>query len=364
MNAVTFNLQPSHDTPAPITYHRIPVTVPKLIFALASLLGLLAGLSAKPEGGTLQPFSANREQAAPNLRLVGQIESEPGVRLTGVFSKVVLRGAYHPFFLETFTNLGGRFKFTKVPAGTYVLTATTPRNWTSARTVEITPSFADSKGRVETSILMKLVNAGTGNRVSVAELAVPDKAWREYEKAQEKLSKEQTDAAVKHLKRALKTAPEFPTALNSLGTICYQTGKYSEAKQYFTKALEFDPESYPPLVNLGGALLSLGHFKEALEVNLEAVERRPHDPLVHSQLGLSYEALGEWDKAITNLQEAKRLEPTHFSNPQLSIARLLLRKGRLEASVKEFEEFLSLHPDSSQAAGVRRFIERVQQQRP
>ena len=345
-----------------IAYHRISVTAPTFKLAVAVLFGLACGLS-KP-GDTVLAASPGQPQEVARFELLGQLQSEPGVRLKGFFSQVVLRGAYRPFFLTTVTNQGGRFKFSKVPAGTYVLTAKTRRHGTSARTIEITPSFADSKGRVETSILMKRPSAGTGNRVSVAELAVPDKAWREYAKAHEKLSQEQTDAAVKHLKRALEAASKFPAALNSLGTICFQTGKYTEAEQYFMKALEVDPDSYPPLVNLGGALLSLRHFKEALEVNLEAVERRPKDPLAHSQLGLSYEGLGEWDKAITRLQEAKRLEPTHFSNPQLSIARLLLKKGRLEASVQEYDQFLSLHPDSPHAAGVRRFIEHVQRKTP
>ena len=128
------------------------MTVPKPILALSALLGLLAGLSAKPAGGVLPAISPGQEQEAPNFELVGQIESEPGVRLKGFFSQVVLRGAYHPVLLQTVTNLGGAFKFKKVRAGTYVLTASTPRHGTSTRTIEITPSFADSKGRVRTSI--------------------------------------------------------------------------------------------------------------------------------------------------------------------------------------------------------------------
>ena len=346
-----------------MTYHRIPVTAPTFTLALAALLVLSGVLCAKP-GNTLLTAAPGQKQDVPTLQLLGQIETEPGVRLKGFFSNVVLRGAYHPFSLKTVTNLGGRFKFKKVPAGTYVVTVTTPRNGSSSRTIAVTTSFADSEGRVHTSIQMNLNQTRLGSRISVAELAVPEKAWKEYLKAQDELSRSHTDAAITHLKRALKAAPEFPTALNTLGTICYQTRKYKEAEEYFRRALDLDPDLFPPLVNLGGALLSLGQFEEALQVNLRAREQRPSDALARSQLGLSYEGLGELDKAIASLQEAKRLEPAHFSNPQLSIARLLRKQGRLEASVKEYEEFLSLHPDSSQAEGVLRFIESVRQQRP
>ena len=338
------------------------MTAPTFTLALAALLGLPGLLCAKP-GNNLAP-APSREQEASTFELLGQIETEPGVRLTGFFSAVVLRGAYHPFSLHTVTSLGGRFKFKQVPAGTFVLTVTTPRHGSSSRTIAVTPSFADSKGRVHTSIQMNLNQTRLNSRISVAELAVPEKARKEYLKAQDELSRSDTDAAVTHLKRALKIAPEFPTALNTLGTICYQTRKYQEAEEYFRLALDLDPDLYPPLVNLGGALLALGQFEESLQVNLKARERRPSDPLAQSQLGLSYEGLGEWEQAITSLQEAKRLEPGHFSNPQLSIARLLLKLGRIEASVKEYEEFLSLYPDSPHSEQVRRFLESASQQRP
>lgn len=345
-----------------MTYHRIPLTAPPFTLALAALLGVPGLLCAKPESNRAP--APSQKQETPTFQLLGQIETEPGVRLKGFFSNVVLRGAYRPFSLKTVTNLGGRFKFKRIPAGTYVLTVATPRHGSSSMTIAVTASFADPKGQVHTSIQMNLNQTRLDSRISIAELAVPEKAWKEYQKAQDELSQSHTDAAVTHLRRALKAAPEFPTALNTLGTICYQTGKFKEAEEYFRQALDLDPDLYPPLVNLGGALLSLGQFEQALEVNLRARERRPSDPLARSQLGLSYEGLEEWDKAITSLQVAKRLEPGHFSNPQLSLARLLLKQGRLEASVKEYEEFLSLYPDSSHAEGVRRFVESVHQQQP
>ena len=119
-----------------MAYHRIPVTAPTFTLALAALLGLPGLLCAKP-GNHLAP-ALSQEQEVPTFQLLGQIETEPGVRLKGFFSNVVLRGAYHPFSLQTVSSLGGRFKFLQVPAGTYVLTVTTPRNGFYSRTIAVT----------------------------------------------------------------------------------------------------------------------------------------------------------------------------------------------------------------------------------
>ena len=257
----------------------------KHIFLLVALCCLSGEPAGNPSPATTAGSAAIQEKKGRQFELQGQLASHLGVRLTRVFSAVTLSNAYRPFRLNTLTDLSGRFKFKKVPEGTYILTVSIPRKRTSTRTIEMTPSFADSKNRIRVTVLVSAAGNREPHQISVAELAVPNKARRAYAKAQNKLARGRTEAAVKHLKRALSLAPAFPTALNSLGTILFQTGKYEEARKYFEKALEHDPAAYSPLVNLAGALASLGLFEEALEINLQAAQYRPLDPLVHAQLG-------------------------------------------------------------------------------
>jgi tetratricopeptide (TPR) repeat protein len=107
------------------------------------------------------------------------------------------------------------------------------------RTVEVGPSLADSKGRVSLTIDLRDVdvNSSIESRasISVRELFVPKKARREYEDAEKALGRRDVPAAVTHLKRALKVAPQFSAAWNHLGTIAYQTGQYVEAEADFRK---------------------------------------------------------------------------------------------------------------------------------
>ena len=326
---------------------------------LAAWLGLQGGLPASPWATSPAGTPEEPEQRLRKFELRGQLESAPGVRLKRMFSQVSLRGADHPIRLSTITDLNGRFKFKKVPEGTYIITVLTPSKRTSTRTIQMTPSFADSKGRIRTSILISPAVNSEAHQVSVAELAVPEKARKEYRKAQAQLAQDRTENAVKHLKRALSIAPAYPAALNNLGTISFHAGKYQEAREHFEKALEIDPTAYSPLVNLGGVLSSMGLFGEALEINLKAVQRRPLDPLAHSQLGITYEGLQQLDKAVAGLREAKRLEPSHFSHPQLALGRIFLKQGLVEDAVREFSEFVSLHPDSPSVAAAREFLARA-----
>lgn len=273
---------------------------------------------------------------------------------------VVLHGTEYPFADQTWTDLGGRFKFKNIPAGTYTLSANVPRLGRKTLSVDVSASFADSRGRVHQIIHLESTPSSS-HQISVAELSISKKAWKLHAKAQQELSRGRVQKATSYLKKALKLAPKFTQALNNLGTIAYQTRHYEEARQYFRQALETDPSAYSPLVNLGGALLSLQRFQEALKVNRDAVRQRSEDPLANSQLGLTFMALGRDQEALKYLLRARQLEPGHFSYPQLSLARIYWRLGQPEAATKVLREFLRLHPDSPEARTLRQRLEKPSQ---
>src|SRR5207247_5787043 len=62
----------------------------------------------------------------------------------------------------------------------------------------------------------------------------------------------------------------------------------------------------------------------------QAVKLRPEDPEGQARLGLNYLQLGEFDKALQHLREVKRIDPGHFSFPQLSLAQIYTRQERSE----------------------------------
>ena len=145
------------------------------------------------------------------------------------------------------------------------------------------------------------------------------------------------------------------------GTIAYQTQKYQRAEEYFREALGADPSAYEPLVNLGGVLINLHKLDDAWTCNVFAVLTRPGDALANSQLGMTYFGLGKMDLAEKYFLEARRLDPAHFSHPQLFLAEIHLRRGDRRATADDLEDFLKHHPDWPQAARMRQTISEFRQ---
>ena len=113
---------------------------------------------------------------------------------------------------------------------------------------------------------------------------------------------------------------------------------------------------YEPLVNLGGVLINLHKLDEALDLNVHAVLARPNDALANSQLGMTYFAVGSFDAAAKYLERARKIDPAHFSHPQLFLAEIHLRRGKTSAAADDLEDFLRQHPDYPQAAKMRQKI--------
>lgn len=280
-------------------------------------------------------------------------------------ASVWLHGAITPFDDSTLADAEGRFRFRGLPAGTYTLGAFVPGRGEMRRTIELGPSSADAEGRIR--LVVDLREAEFESRdslrrralVSAKQLAIPERANREYAAAAKKLSRSDIAGAVAHLKRAVEIAPQFAAAWNYLGTIAYQTRDYTGAEACFRKALAADSTAYEPLVNLGGVLVNLQRFDEALQYNRHAVLTHPNDALANSQLGMTWFYLGNMEMGRKYLKAAARLDPAHFSHPQLLLAEIDARQGDRAGAAGELEEFLKLHPDWPESGKIRENIARL-----
>jgi Tfp pilus assembly protein PilF len=296
--------------------------------------------------------------------------ADPLYQLSGTLTpegpaSVSLFGVASPFTTSALAS-GGRFTFKKLRPGAYTVAVFMPGRGEARQTIEIGPSTADSHQRVTLDLHFKdsdFVQDAVRRQHSVTakQLTVPEKAVREYQDAQKDLAKHDIDAATKRLEHAVEMAPQFSAAWNNLGTIAYQTQKYMRAEECFREALEAEPGSYEPLVNLGGVLVNLHKLDEAWKVNVFAVLARPTDPLANSQLGMTYFGLDKMDLAEKYFREAARLDPAHFSHPQLFLAEIHLRRGDRAATASDLEDFLKHHPDWPQAERVRQTIAGLRQ---
>ena len=289
-------------------------------------------------------------------QLSGQVSPEAAASVT-------LFGATTPFHAFTLSDDSGRFTFKKLEAGTYNLAVYIPARGEARQTVEVGPGTSDGHGRVLLRLALKDSDFVYGDlvrqehSVSARELTIPDKALHDYQEARKSLGKRDTASAVAHLEHAVEIAPQFSAAWNELGTINYQTQNFPRAEECFRRSLAMDPKAYEPLVNLGGVLVTLHKLDEAWKFNALAVLERPGDALANSQMGMTYFGLGDYDHAVKYLEKARRIDPAHFSHPQLILAEIHLRRGERSAAAGCLEDFLLRHPDWPQAAKMRETIE-------
>ena len=333
---------------------------PRAACALALLL--------LPACSLLWPQSSRAaDSASKTLELHGRIGIPAQAILRGRRISLTLLQVGTPFSARAWADSKGRFRFRKLPPGTYSLSILIPGAGEIQSTVDVTSSFTDAKGRVEKQFVFDEESLARQARppqqglVSVRELSIPWRARREYEQARQDLQRQKVESATRHFQKAVGLAPQFMEALNSLGVLSFQQRDYIAAEAYFRKALETDEEAFEPLVNLGGTLLALGRLEEAIEVNSRAQRKRPGDALANAQLGLSYYLAGNDEEALNYLLLTEQLDPAHFTNPQLALARIYLRLSEEEAALEELQDFLERHPDSPEASRAKAMIGRIQQ---
>ncbi len=279
---------------------------------------------------------------------------------------VNLSGVAQPFTASTLTGTDGRFTFHKLVPGAYTLSLYIPGRGEARQTIEVGPAAADSRHRIAVFLALKDKDFDPSperlrHSVSTRQLAIPERALREYRDAQHDLEKHDVDAAERRLQHAVELAPQFVTAWNNLGTLAYQTRRFPLAERRFREALKQDPAANEPRGTRGGVLVTLHKLDEALEVNVHAALTRPSDALAESQLGMTYFELGQFDLAVKHLERARQLDPAHFSHPQLYLAEIHLRRGQKRAAADVLEDFLAHHPDYPQAAKVRENLVELRQ---
>ncbi len=305
----------------------------------------------------------NRASAERTFELRGTIARTDGVPFHDISPIVQIRGPNLPASLSTVADSRGRFRFKKVQAGMYILTAFVPRVARIKRTIEVGSSSADAKGRVNLDLKLEPRPRPPGRfQVEATQLSIPEKARAEYAKGLQRLVKKDLAGASDSFAQALDLAPQFAAAWYQLGLVACQQGLYTDAVNHFREALRHNPESYQTLLSLGAALLVLRNGPDALAVNERAARIRPDDPEAQAQLGMSYLSLERLEDAERHLKATIALDPANFHYPQLLLAEIYRRRRDYASTMLQLEEFLRLHPDSQKALEVSQVLREIRAQ--
>jgi tetratricopeptide (TPR) repeat protein len=120
----------------------------------------------------------------------------------------------------------------------------------------------------------------------------------------------QDSAAMVEFRAALRIAPGYADAHNSLGVALARAQRTPEAIAELQAALAADPQRVDVHTNLGNALAQAGRLREAVAEYEEVCRLQPNSGKVHYNLAYGLQLLGRTDEAMEQYQIAVRLDPS------------------------------------------------------
>lgn len=165
-------------------------------------------------------------------------------------------------------------------------------------------------------------------------------AWAELSLHHSLLYKtlDQTDTRLSLAQTALQKArasdPDNYRTHMAQGLYYYGFSDYDRARDEFVAAANPVPNDAEPREFLGYIYRRQGRLAEAIEAMESAIEMNPQDANLASNLGTSYAAMREFDKAIEFAMRAQRINPEVYLYVWLQVECLIRWKGDLEGARK------------------------------
>jgi tetratricopeptide (TPR) repeat protein len=170
------------------------------------------------------------------------------------------------------------------------------------------------------------------------------------------------DRADADFQTALSARPEDPRATYLLGLSEVKEGKYAEAEQTLFRALELNTQKQDIYLALGEVSLKQEAYASAVEI-LEKIGGTK-SPLAAYYLGLAYNGVGAYDRAVAPLSEAleraerENLDWAEGARYHLGISQY--RVGQLAEAKKSFAGVRGNVPGSHRAEQSEQFLRQIE----
>jgi len=142
--------------------------------------------------------------------------------------------------------------------------------------------------------------------------------------------------ATADLTKAAEIDPTLPDVYSYLGQAQMASGDMKAARDAFEKELRVNPNDFESNVRMAVLLKEDGNYDRAQGLLHRALLVRPQDPGALYQVGATYLAAGDMNRACSALQAVVRQYP-EFLEPHVSLAQVYYRLKRKEDGDRERE---------------------------
>jgi Tetratricopeptide repeat len=289
------------------------------------------------------------------------LESNDRPLADGIHVKLYQRGEV--LIAESVTDERGRATFSEVPSGYYHASVT---GVGLARTDGNEFEIIDNEGahtetvRVKPSAEANAGKAGAGATISTAELKIPEKAQKEFDKGVNAFSAGDNNKAESSFKKAIEYYPNYANAYNNLGVLYMKTSQQPEAKEAFAKSVAVDDKFVPGYINLARLSFAAHDYPEAEATLSKALAISPDNLEALTLLATSEYMNKENGKALANVRHIHSL-PGHepFSGVHLLAAQILMSKNERDQAIDQYIAFLQESPRDLRVPAVRKTLAEI-----
>ena len=203
-------------------------------------------------------------------------------------------------------------------------------------------------------------NYVAGALVSTADLAVPARARKEFDRANELLRKQDWSHAAKDLKKAVSIDPWFAGAYNNLGVAYANLGDFASERDALEKAIKLDDHFALAYVNLGRMDITNKNYPVAQAALDKASTLDSTDPVALTLLAYAELEQGHLPQTIAASEKAHALSASHALAHRFA-ARALEQQGQFERAIAELTQFLKEEASGPRADSAREEIEIVRE---
>lgn len=275
-------------------------------------------------------------------------------------ARITLAGEAGPSF-EGSESSQCDVEFVNVPEGSYRVELSS-REFTSA---DVSSNiFVSSAGPANFDIRLRRTSTSeyTGISssafISAADLAVPARARKQFDKANELLRRQELQAALQKLDKAIHIYPQYAAAYNNLAVIYSKLGDRAREDEALRKALSIKPDFALAYVNVGRMDLKANDVSGADAALTKAAQSDPADAVTLILLSYSKFLEKQFDAAIATSRKAHELQQPHAFAHRVA-ARAFEEEKKGGNAIAELEMFLKEEPDGPRSDAARREIEVV-----